>query len=115
MRQYKLFDKIDQTESYSSEYKEKLKDTYLFFKENGYEFTQHALGRVIGQKTGQGKREFTRDEVLEVLKNKPNYTQDEGKSVKFYNNLAVIQANDTDEIVSIVVRNKVRPGWKEVK
>lgn len=114
MRNDKLFHKIDNTDSYSSLYKEKLKKTYEFFKDHGYEFTEHALGRVVGQKQGKGKREFTKEEVLSVLQREPNYEQDETKLVRFYDNLSVIQAKDTGEIVSVVIRNKVRSGWKEV-
>lgn len=115
MRNYKLFSKIDSTDSYSPEYKEKLKNTYSYFKDNGYEFTEHALGRVVGQKQGKGKRSFTKEELLSVLKKEPNYEQDDNKVVRFYNRLSVIQAKDTGEVVSVVARDKARSDWKEVK
>ena len=115
MRNYKLFSKIDSTDSYSPEYKEKLKNTYSYFKDNGYEFTEHALGRVVGQKQGKGKRSFTKEELLSVLKKEPNYEQDDNKVVRFYNRLSVIQAKDTGAVVSVVARDKARSDWKEVK
>lgn len=115
MRNKKLFDKIDNTESYSPEYKQKLKDTYQFFKDNGFEFTEHGLGRVLGQRVSKSKRAFTKEEALEVLNKKPNYTQSDGKYVKYYNEIAAIQAYDTDEVISIVTTGKVRPDWKELK
>lgn len=72
-RNVKLFAKIDATEGYSAEYRAKLKETYNYFKDNGYEFTKHGLNRIVGQKTGAGKRNFTCEEVLDILSKKANY------------------------------------------
>lgn len=115
MRNHELFNKIDNTDSYSAEYKTKLKETYQFFKDNGYEFTEHGLGRMVGQRVGRGKREFTKEEVLDVLNNKPNYIQTDGKYIKYYFGIAVIQASDTNEIISVISRNTIKNEWKEIE
>lgn len=114
-RNYKLFNQIDSKDTYSPEYKQKLKDTYLFFKENGFEFTEHALGRVVGQKKKRGIPPFTNDELLSILKKEPNYIQDDGRIVRYYGFIAAITAPDTGEVVSIVTRDKINDRWKGVK
>lgn len=50
---HEILDKINNTQTYSIEYKCKLKEVYLYFMENGFAFTEHALGRIVGQKTGK--------------------------------------------------------------
>lgn len=114
MRNKKIFSKIDDTDSYSPAYKERLKETYQYFKENGFEFTLHGLGRVVGQKQSKGKRSFSNEEALEVLKKPSNYVQEDGNEVKFYNGIAAIQAKDTGEIISVVVRSKIRSDWRKL-
>ena len=110
-RNYTLFDSIDKKESYSKEYKSKLKRTYRYFSAHGYEFTEHGLNRVVGQKKSKGKKQFTNQEILEILQRKPNYSQQDGKLIKFYNGLAVVQAKDTGEVISLVAKKKARKDW----
>ena len=54
MENKRLFEKIDSTETYSPEYRTKLKETYQYFSDAGFAFREHALNRVLGQKTRQG-------------------------------------------------------------
>ncbi|MGJ7045151.1 hypothetical protein [Thermoanaerobacterium thermosulfurigenes] len=56
--------------NYSEEYKAKLVETYNYFKENGYNFTEHALNRILGR-MGQGKI-FSIEDVLDTLTNGKN-------------------------------------------
>lgn len=86
----------------------------MYFKEHGFEYTTHALNRVLGQKKGKGKRDFTREEILEMLMKSPNYRQSDGKLVRFENGIAIIQAPDTGEIVSIVTRETIKDDWEEL-
>lgn len=47
-------------------------------------------------------------------KNKPfNYIEHNGKRIKFYDNIVIIFAKDTPEIVSIVQRSQVKDEWKK--
>lgn len=114
MRNHKLFNKIDNTDSYSAEYKAKLKETYQFFKDNGYEFTEHGLGRMVGQRVGKSKRAFTKEDILSILKKPVNYIQEDGRVVKYYEQIAVIQATDTEEVISIVTMKEAKTTWREV-
>jgi hypothetical protein len=109
----KTFRKIV-TGSYSDTYKEKLKDTYRYFHREGFEFQIHALNRTLGQKKGKGKVSFTKKEIVIMLRKQPNYIQEDGRLVRFENGIAIFQAPDTGEIISIVTRNKPKDNWREV-
>lgn len=100
---------------YSAQYLQKMNKTFEYFKEKGFIFREHAVNRVLGQKQGKGKRNFTNENVLDVLKTGKKYHQAEGnKTVYFKDGIAVIQANDTGEIVSIVTRKKPKKDWREI-
>jgi SPP1 gp7 family putative phage head morphogenesis protein len=113
-RQAKTFEKIDSNGAYPLEYKQKLKDTYRYFRGNGFEFTAHALNRTVGQKHSAQKVNFTQEELLDILKQPPNFEQPDGKQVRFYSNIAVIQAKDTGEIVSVVTRSTSKDDWRKI-
>lgn len=112
MENKRLFHKIDSTNAYSDEYKSKLKQTWIYFNENGFQFREHALNRVLGQRTGKGKFTFSKEELLRVLKEPCNYLQPDGRQVRFYNGIAAISAEDTGEIVSIIIRRDARKDWE---
>lgn len=114
MENKRLFSKIDSTDSYSAEYKSKLKKTYQYFSDEGFEFREHALNRVLGQKSGKDKFTFTNEELLDVLKKPCNYRQPDGKQIRFYNGIAVVSAEDTGEIVSVVVKRAARKDWDAI-
>lgn len=110
-REFATISKIMEKESYSEEYRSKMRSTYYRFKDKGYEFTDHSLNRYLGQKIGRGKKAFTEDELLKVLDSSVNYLEEGGRTVKFYNGIAATQNEQTEEVVSIVVRNKPKKGW----
>lgn len=113
-RQRGTFEKINNG-TYSDEYKRKLKNTYRYFKKDGFEFTAHALNRTIGQKQSKGKVLFTKENIKAMLKEQHNFVQsDNGHLVRFTNEIAVMQAADTKEIVSIVTRKNKKDNWEEV-
>ena len=111
MENKRLFEKIDSTETYSPEYRAKLKETYQYFSDAGFAFREHALNRVLGQKTGKDKFTFTKEELLRILNKPANYRQPDGKYVRFYDGISVISADDTGEIVSVVVKRTPRKDW----
>lgn len=101
--------------NYDNEYKKKLIYMYNFFNKYNYEFRVHALNRILGQKTGKNKREFKKEEILHILKEeKINYIE-KGRYIRYYNNIAIIQAIDNGEIITIVTTKKPSKLWKEVK
>lgn len=113
-RQRGTFEKINNG-TYSDEYKRKLKNTYRYFKKDGFEFTAHALNRTIGQKQSKGKVSFTKEDIKAMLKEQHNFVQaDNGHSVRFKEGIAIMQAADTKEIVSIVTRKNKKDNWEEV-
>lgn len=111
MENKRLFEKIDSTETYSPEYRAKLKETYQYFSDAGFAFREHALNRVLGQKNGKDKFTFTKEELLRILNKPANYQQPDGKYVRFYDGISVISADDTGEIVSVVVKRTPRKDW----
>ena len=111
MENKRLFEKIDSTETYSPEYRAKLKETCQYFSDAGFAFREHALNRVLGQKTGKDKFTFTKEELLRILNKPANYQQPDGKYVRFYDGISVISADDTGEIVSVVVKRTPRKDW----
>lgn len=111
MENKRLFEKIDSAETYSPEYRTKLKETYQYFSDAGFAFREHALNRVLGQKTGKDKFTFTKEELLRILNKPANYQQPDGKYVRFYDGISVISADDTGEIVSVVVKRTPRKDW----
>lgn len=111
MENKRLFEKIDSTETYSPEYRAKLKETHQYFSDAGFAFREHALNRVLGQKTGKDKFTFTKEELLRILNKPANYQQPDGKYVRFYDGISVISADDTGEIVSVVVKRTPRKDW----
>lgn len=111
MENKRLFEKIDSTETYSPEYRAKLKETYQYFSDAGFAFREHALNRVLGQKTGKDKFTFTKEELLRILNKPANYQQPDGKYVRCYDGISVISADDTGEIVSVVVKRTPRKDW----
>ncbi|KYG90374.1 hypothetical protein A0U40_18230 [[Bacillus] sp. KCTC 13219] len=113
-RQRGTFEKINNG-TYSDEYKRKLKNTYRSFKKDGHEFTVHALNRTVGQKQSKGKVSFAKEDIKAMLKEQLNFVQsDNGHLVRFKNDIAIMQAADTKEVVSIVTRKNKKDNWEEV-
>lgn len=114
-REYSTISKITQKDSYSDEYRNKLIDGYYDFKKEGFEFTDHALNRFFGQKNGKGKKQFSKEELLEVLHMEANYIDEEqNRWVKYYNGISVLQNPYTKEIVTIITRGTEKKGWKKL-
>lgn len=109
-REYATINKIQNKETYSEQYRDKLISAYYDFKNEGYEFTDHSLNRFLGQKSGKNKVHFDKVKLLDVLKHNINYIEGD-RTVKFYEGIAVIQNINTKEVVSIVTRNKAKGGW----
>lgn len=109
-REYATINKILNKETYSEEYRNKLISAYYDFRKEGYEFTDHSLNRFLGQKSGKDKVHFDKNKLLEVLKHDINYIEGD-RTIKFYDNIAVIQNSVTKEVVSIVTRGKPKGGW----
>lgn len=93
---------------WSESFMRKAVSAYYEFKARNIEFTDHGVARFL-------QRGFGMDTVLNICKNHPfNFIQEDGKKVKFYKGLAIIYSRQTEEIVSIVQRDKPKREWKNV-
>ena len=114
MENQRLFEKIDRTDTYSLEYKAKMKETYQYFLQAGFEFREHALNRVLGQRSGSGKFYFTQEQLLSVLLRPYNYRQSDGRLLRFYDGIAAVSAEDTGEVLSVIIRSAPRKDWEKL-
>ncbi|MDI3481660.1 MAG: hypothetical protein PWQ97_1315 [Tepidanaerobacteraceae bacterium] len=98
--------------NYSEEYKIKLVETYNYFKEHGYNFTEHALNRLLGR-MGQGKI-LSKEDVLDALSNGKIYQEFDGTIVRFKNDISVHIAKDNGDIKTVIARKKPKTDWREI-
>ena len=93
---------------WSETFTKKAISAYYEFKAKNIEFTDHGIARFL-------QRGFDMDTVLDICKNYSfNFIQEDGKRVKFYKGLAIIYSTSTEEIVSIVQRDKPKKEWENV-
>lgn len=94
--------------NWTDSFHNKAVDTYYEFREKGVEFTDHGVARYLSR--------MTESEFLSIHEKSFNYTQSDGRLVKYYDNTAVIYDAQTKEVVSIVNdRKKARSDWNEIK
>ena len=93
------------------EYAKKLMTTYHLFRKRNVEMSYHALNRFLGQKEGKSKSPFSLEDVVFVKKCKINYKQPDGRNIKFYNKLCVVENQTTGEVISVVSRPKPKKDW----
>ena len=95
---------IDNHASFSDKFKERVKDIYYEFRSYGYELNMHGAERLIKR---LNNNEFTKDEILNVLKKDFNMEQiSDERPVKFYNNIQVIYSKNGIEIHNAIRRKK---------
>ena len=109
--EFDVISKIDKKD-FTDEYKQKLKDVFYNLKAKGFDAGYHSLGRIVGQKKSKGKRLFTFDELIDILNKPVNYLEEPNRTVKYYDEIGVIQNASNHQIVSIVTRKKAKEGWK---
>lgn len=75
----------------------------------------HALSR-LPRLNKQGYPGIDENDVLEIIKGKPNYLEDENKLIFFDENrqLVVVKNKKTNDIVSIIRRKKPKEVWVSV-
>lgn len=90
--------------SFSDKFKERVRDIYYEFRSYGYELNMHGAERLIKR---LNKNEFTKDEILDILKKDFNMRQiSDERPVKFYNNIQVIYSKNGIEIHNAIRRKK---------
>ncbi len=101
---------------WSKEFKQNVKKAYdRFAKENIY-LSTHALSR-LPRLNKKGYTEVSEEYVMNILKGKPNYMEDEKKIVYFDRKLqlSIIRNKETKDVISIVRRKNPKEGWKSVR
>ncbi len=88
-------------------FKEKARNTYYSLRESGIEISDHGVARFL-------QRGYTEEQLIEIHKKPFNYSQTDGKKVKFYNQIAVVYNSEETEVVSILDRLKKRGDWIEI-
>ena len=104
-----------ESKNWEDEFKQKAKDVYYQFRADGIEMGDHALARYLSRQTDRkGNVIFTYDSFKEICQREPNYVQDDGRPVRYYDGIAVVANPRTKEIVSVIVRKHPKSEWRSV-
>lgn len=100
---------------WSADFKQKSKEAYNRFRNEGISLSVHALSR-LPRLNKPGVPEVTEKELIEFINGIPKYTEDENKLVYFdkERQLVAIKNKDTGDIVSVVRRKSPKEAWKNV-
>ena len=96
------------SKDWTDTFRDKAIDTYYHFREKGIEFTDHGIARFL-------QRGISFEKVVEFNRKPFNYKQEDQKSIKFYNKLAIIYTQDETQIVSVIERKTIKGDWHEIK
>ena len=101
--------------SWSKDFKDKVKQAYNRFEKKDIMMSAHALGR-LPRLDKPGYVHIAEEEVLELLKKKPNYSEGENKVVWFDQGkqLVIVKNKTSGDIVSIVRRKNKKEAWSDV-
>lgn len=98
---------------WTDEFRAKAVDTFYAFKGSGVKISDHGIARFLSRNSGaKGFAPFSVDDIVSQMKKPPNYIQEDGREVRFYDQRAVISTTD-GTIVSIVPRKKAKADWRE--
>lgn len=100
---------------WTTEFKQKSKEAYDRFGEEGIYLSVHALSR-LPRLNKKGFLEIDGQDVKRMLKGNPNYKEGENKMVYFSEqlHLSVIKNMETEDIVTIVRAKKPKGDWENV-
>lgn len=83
-------------------------ETYKKFKNENIEISNHAVKRYEDR-----KKNFIFEELVNIIKTKEfNYIQENGRRIKYYNNISIVYEKDVDVIVTLIYRKKRSNKWK---
>lgn len=101
--------------SWSKDFKDKVKQAYNRFEKKDIMMSAHALGR-LPRLDKPGYVHIAEEEVLELLKKKPNYSEGENKVIWFdqEKQLVIVKNKTSGDIVSIVRRKNEKETWNNV-
>jgi hypothetical protein len=99
--------------NYSSEYAQKLRDTFKVFQDEGYEIGEHGLNRIF-DRINNGKIQSV-DQVLDVLKSGTKYSDPINGGTVMYKNGVSIHIAEDGFIKTVVGNAKVKSTWELIK
>lgn len=108
------YSEIDKKE-WSDDFKQKSKDAYDRFADEGIYMSAHALSR-LPRLNQLGLPEVTEKELTEFIHGKPRFTEGENKWIYFDAELQLVAVKNksTEDIVSIVRRKNPKEVWQDV-
>lgn len=111
-KKFSTYNEIDKKD-WSTDFKEKTKQSYDRFREKGISLSTHALSR-LPRLNKKGYVDISEDDLLKLLKGEPNYTEGANKEVYFSEqlHLAAIKNVETKDIVTLVRAKKPKGGWE---
>lgn len=108
------YSEIDKKE-WSDDFKQKSKDAYDRFADNGIHMSVHALSR-LPRLNKPGLPEVSEDELIKYINGMPKYAEGENKLIYFdaERQLVAVKNKNTGDIISVVRRKNPKAGWKDV-
>ena len=88
-------------------FKEKAVNNYYELRDGGVEISSHGVARMID-------RGVSVDSIIEQSHRPFNYTESNGKKIKFYDSTALVYNKEGTEIVSIIKRRNAKGEWSEI-
>lgn len=111
-KSYRTISEI-QNKSWESSFKDKAQNAYFDFKAEGVEMSSHAISRYLSR-NGKDGIEYSFDSITKQSRKEFNYLQQDGRSVKYYNNVALVYNENQDTIVSLINRKNPKKDWREL-
>lgn len=100
---------------WTDDFKQKSKEAYDRFSEEGFYLSVHALSR-LQRLNKSGYPSISEDDLLLLLKHENNYREGDRKKIWFdrEKQLAIVQNENTEDIVSIIRRKNRKVEWTDV-
>ncbi len=109
-RAYRTVRELGRKASWSNEFRSKAIDTYFNLLDKDVEFSGHGIARFLDRSP---KHNTSIDDIVKQSKMPFNYSQKDGKKIKFYNQMALVYNENGSEIVTLVWRNGPKGDWNE--
>ena len=110
-REYKVISEIN-GKDWNESFKEKARECYYIFRQHGYEINTHGIARFLDR--SRKETTFSYEDIFHQMEYPVNYYQEDGRSVRYYFGRAIITESETNEIVTIVWRNKPKTDWRGI-
>ncbi len=101
-RNKRTIEKINKKD-WNDSYKKKVADCYYDFRKNNVELSMHGAERFIKHNS---KGMYDIEEVLSVISKPFNFIQNDGRKVKYYDNIEAIYSDNGIEVLNIIKRQE---------